>query len=322
MTEPANAWIADVLAEQPSCQNPFQSAAVIGDNISYEVYSRQTAKRGDLDFIMSRGELVEFQNCPHRWRMDYKEEGTKVTEWGQLIDALLLCDKVGALIAVTPETYPDSKSGEQKPWNWNATFCKQWRDEREGYLIVKPGLFQQATQAVEILLADQQIAEVVRCSQKQVMVQGIYRDTDTSIEVPVRALIDLVPELTSSDHALSLIDLKTSNSAHPRAWTKHVYDYDLHTQAALYLDLWNTATGEQRDEFRHILQESYSPFEIAKRFLSVEFIQMGRRKYVATLKRYCACLAENEFPGYDDSPNILKVNGWAAVSPESWMETV
>src|SRR5580698_5346016 len=29
-------------------------------------------------------------------------------------------------IAVKPETYPDKKTGEAKPWHGGATYCKEW----------------------------------------------------------------------------------------------------------------------------------------------------------------------------------------------------
>jgi len=121
----------------------------------------------------------------------------------------------------------------------------------------------------------------------------------------------------------SLADFKTCSSAHPRSWQKHVHDYDLHTQAGLYLDLYNAATGEQRDEFRHILQESFKPWQVAKRILSVEFISLGREKYKRILKRYAACLKSGHWPDYDEGgPHDVVLDGWLTTQPVDWMVMV
>jgi hypothetical protein len=315
-TESPDAWIADLL----EVQNPFQSAMLCGDGISYEVYSRQDAKRGGRDYVMSRGELCEFMTNPRRWRNGFREDGTKETEWGSLVDGLTLCDTKGPLIAVAPETYPDSKTGEPKPWNWNATYCKEWRKAAEGHIIVKAAVFNEATKAVEILKADQAIHELLQCSQKQVMVQGEYQDKETGICVTVRGLLDLAPDRASVHYGDCLADLKTCNFALPVVWRRHVSDFGLDQQAALYLDLWNAATGEKRDTFRHIIQESQPPYDVSKRMLSAEFVGIGRAKYLAALKRYCACLQSGEFPGYDSDettpPNEPIIDGWRTIAPD------
>lgn len=105
-------------------KNPLVNAKIVGAGISNEVYRRQDAKRGDLEFVMSRGELCEFARCPHRWINGYKEDDTESTEWGTLIDCLAMTPKsFNDCFAVTPATYPGSKPGEEKPWNWNANQC-------------------------------------------------------------------------------------------------------------------------------------------------------------------------------------------------------
>ena len=119
-------------------KNPFVGGKVIGANIRYDDYARQTAQRGQSDYILGRGDLMEFDRCPHRWLVGYESEDTKFTEWGEMIDCLALTPQFWKTdFAVTPETYPDAKTGEQKPWNWNANFCKEWREEHKALKIRK-----------------------------------------------------------------------------------------------------------------------------------------------------------------------------------------
>lgn len=306
--------------------NPITEATFMGAGVSSETYLEQPkgAKRGHPDYVMNGKDLSLFSECPHRWVNGYQEDETKATEWGSLLDCLLMdgVDAVFERFIILPEKYTVDKGAEkgtEKPWTFAATVCKEWRKEHNplGKTEVKAATWGIAKTAADRLLSDQQLKEIFLFSRKQVMLTGVYADAETGIRVPVKALLDLVPPTGLG----WLADLKTCNSAHPRAWKKHVFQFDYHVQASRHLDLWNAASGEQRNEFRHILQESVHPFEVAKRFLSQEYIALGRQKYVQALKRYAKCLSTGEWPGYDEAESSadMVIDGWLLVSPEAWM---
>lgn len=297
--------------------NPIKRAVVCADGVSSETYCAQApgVSRGHKDFVLSGSDLSEFEHCPHRWVSGYKDEGTKSTEWGTVVDCLLM-DGNQERFAITPETYTNDK-GEEKPWSSNATVCREWKAAAiaDGKMVVKSEVFQSAFLAAELILKDPQLAEVFKVSRKQVMVTGWYDDTETGISVPMKCLIDLVPPM------MFLADFKTCASAHPGPWARHVFSFGYHVQAARHLDLWNAATGEWRVEFRHYIQESYEPFEIGKRILSEDFIMLGRDTYLRSLQRYAQCLVTGVWPGYDVSKNNsqLVIDGHLLVQPEAWM---
>lgn len=314
---------------------PISDAVIVGDGVSCDIYLEQPIfvmdnehtrrpKRGDADYVLSGSDLMEFANCPRRWINGYKDGGTKATEYGALLDCLLMDGPKAVFerFVILPETYVVTKgpdAGETKPWTFAATVCKEWRKEHNplGKTEVKAATWGIAQTAANSLLADQQLKELFIYSRKQVMLTGVYDDKETGIRVPVKSLLDLVPPTPCG----YLVDLKTCNNAHPRAWKKHVFQFDYHTQAARHLDLWNAASGEQRNEFRHILQESVHPFEVAKRFLSSEFLALGRQTYVNALKRYAKALQTGIWEGYDtaDSSSDMLIDGWLMTSPEPWM---
>lgn len=302
-------------------KNPLSNARIIGSQVDQDVYhATNGGGRGDPDHIMSRGEIVEFARCPHRWLMGYGEEddGTPATDWGEIADCLALSPgQFKDRFIVLPETYPDRKTGEPKPWNWNATFCQEWRDFHKGKITVKPDTFQQAQNAVKFLFGDHQIAEFINSSIKQVFVMAEYRDEETEIVVPIKCLIDLVPNLLSS-FAKDLGDFKTCRNAAPFAWNRAVFEHGYNLQAALYRDAYVAATGEDRSSFRHILQESFPPWEVGKRIVSAEFMELGRATYLNALRRYCQCLETGVWPGYDDNGR-LALDGWLLSEPEPWM---
>lgn len=300
-------------------KNPLTNARIAGKGVDPEKYHRQATNRGHKSYVMSRGELCEFMHCPARWIAGYEKKDTDSSEWGSLVDALLLDEgRFDERFAVEPATYP--KDDENKKWNNNATFCREWCDEQRtaGKTIVSRKDKADADRAVSMLLTDVTIALLVSTSETQVAVIGDYEDAATGLIIPVKALIDLVP-LDISPFGQTLIDFKTAYSAAPGVWARAVCEHNYHVQAALYLDLYTAATGEDRNSWLHIIQESYYPFQVGKRMLSCEFIELGRLKYTAALRRYAQCLAANEWPGYECDERKINWKGFELVEPEAYM---
>ena len=282
--------------------NPFASAKIIGTGVNPAEYHKQSAQRGERDFIMSKSELMEFDRCPHRWIMGYRGKETEAQEWGSLLDCLVLTpDRFALDYAVTPLTYPvDGKKGEppsEKPWNANSNWCKEWMKIQVGKIPIKAREKNLADGAVKILAAHSDIRDLIAGSDTQVHVVADYKDRETGLMVRVKCLIDLVPKLASRSNALA--DLKTCASAEPFDWSWAVFRNNYHVQSALYLDAYNAATNEEREDFLHIIQESFGPYETDLTLLSLAFVDLGRRKYLTALQRYCLCLAKNEWPGYE-----------------------
>lgn len=321
----------------------FQNARVIGSDFSYEEYSAYQGKRGDAAYVMTRGQLMEFNHCPARWLAGYESPESKPMEYGNLIDCLALTPEAFDKRFITaPATYvviimecpscgsqTDSKTCRkcgvnrlektiEKEWDWNASACRDWKENHKGKSIVKPSAFCEAGIAVNKLMNDPRISSLIISSNKQVWVFGFYRDHATGISVPVQCLIDLVPN-TSSEYGKALSDLKTSNSADTYSWAKKVHSCHYDAQAALSLDLYTAATGEDRTDWLHVIQESYPPYQVGRRLLSAEFVDFGRNKILSALKRYAMCLATNEWPDYDSNPNEMVLDGWTITQPEPWM---
>lgn len=295
--------------------NPFSSARILGENINPKESHRQTAKRGDAAFVMSRGELCDFDFCPAKWLFKFEgREQNDSMRWGDILDCLVLTpDQCGERFVVCPPTYKTEK-GEDKLWNWNATFCKEWKAQQNGKAVIKHDDFEELSKAAGKLC--KQWAGVLVDAKKQVGVEGSYNDKATGLSITVRGLIDLVPSLDGS-LAKSLIDLKTADICiNNKAWSRHIDSYGLDVQAALYLDLYTAATGEDRCNFIHIAQEQSPPYHIEPYLLAAEFLELGRMKYVSALKRYCQCLATNTWPGYSARQEF---DGLKLVEPEAWM---
>jgi exodeoxyribonuclease VIII len=294
----------------------FTNARIVGSGINPADHHAQEHKRGHREYVMSRGSLMDFNECPAKWIVGTETEQTSFMQWGDLIDCLLTsAETFDSRFAVCPETYKDAKTGEDKPWNWNANVCKQWRQENEGRSLIKHDLRLDAETALEKLTRCHEISDALWPAKFQVSLSAEYFDQQTELTIPIRGLVDIAPD--GGDCANSLIDLKTTASAEPRKWARKVSEDHLDAQAALYLDLWKAATGEERTDFRHIVQESLPPYHVELRLLSMEFIELGRIKYRSALMKYCQCLTTGIWPGYPHTE--MTFGRWSLCSPEAWM---
>lgn len=311
--------------------NPFTNCKVESVESSPDAYTANFFERGDKNFPVSRSMLMAFVSCPAKWRAGWTPKDTDSTEWGSLIDCMVLTPgEFEKRFVLQPATYPatrtstavkegKAKKGDPIPWNATATYCKQWAAKNDGKQVVTEKERVRCLEALNTLKADERCKTLIDCSARQVLVTGQYQDRDTGIAIPVKCLIDLVPHKSNSKYGRSLADLKTTRSAHPSSWQKSVHQFGYDAQAAMCLWLYSQATGEDRNTFYHILQENSHPWTVARRFLSVEFMELGRVKVLNALKRYCRCLKTNTWPNWDD---FSQYDGWSIVEPTAYMMEV
>lgn len=298
-------------------RNPFTKCVEIGDGVSNAEYMKQTVARGHRDYVMSRSSLMEFGRCPHKWIQTPDRESSKALDWGSLVDCLLFTpSRFDEQFAIKPETYTNEK-GEVKDWNGNSNTCKQWLRDNAHMTAVTSLQLSDARVAVKRLKEDKKVAALLNQSRFQVMITGFYKDWDTGLVIPCKTLQDIQPDHLSIHHN-ALADLKTGYDATAQKWARKVNDFDYEAQAAMELDMHNALTKQERDQFLHIVQESEPPYEIGRRSLSHEFLEIGRNKYLSALRLYAWCLSRNEWPGYDDTTDEFE-NGWRTTQPEPWM---
>lgn len=315
----------------------FSNGKIVGDNIPIEQYLAQPdgVKRGNPHFQMRSGELRDFMSCPRRWifrAADGDDESTRAQTWGSLIDTMLtMPHELKTRFTLTPAFYPCEPTKRdpriEKPWNMNASYCKVWVDDMEskGFTVIKPNMLADAKLAVARLWSDPEIASLVKGAKFQVMVTADYVDRDTKIVVPLKTLIDIVPPL-DGPHAKVIANLKTCASASHHSWDKSVVEKGYDLQAALEFDTYLCATGEDRTDYYHPIQESVAPFEPGRRSLPIGtgpdsgLLSLGRDKYLAALQRYCRCLQAQEWPGFDDpDPGQTRASAWTPAEMRSWM---
>lgn len=296
----------------------IQNAKIVAVGVEPQAYHTQEAKRGSVGFAMSPSQLKEFSKCPDRWVRGYEPPQSEAKDYGSLLDCRLLTpDLFPKRYAVRPATYTNDK-GETKPFNLNSNVCKAWVEEQDGKEVISAAHVEDTDSAIARLNQDEVIAAFLAASDRQVLVVGEWHDDDTKLVVPIRCLIDLAPR-KDSEFCKSLSDFKTTRSAALTPFQRQCYQMGWHIQAAFDTDLYVAASGEDRCNWCFIVQESYAPWQPAKRLLSHDFMELGRTEYRRILATYCACLKANQWPDYDS--NDEAVQGWSVVRPEPFMES-
>jgi hypothetical protein len=118
----------------------------------------------------------------------------------------------------------------------------------------------------------------------------------------IKGMIDLVP-----DNLDLLVDLKTTaRIGSLREVTNTIINRGYHWQAALYLDLWNAASGEKRNRFVICFIEVTEPYETAWVEVSPELIEAGRAGYMNALAKWQSCVAIDVWPRQHEGITLIE----------------
>lgn len=252
-------------------------------------YYAQTASPTNLQGPVSKSLLWDFSRSPFKWFHGRKEkESTPAMRTGVLYHtACLEPHKLETEYIVSP--YSDFRTKE----------AREWRDSMTGVQIVTFDEFLKAESAGYVFRTNPAIDHLPGYRTELAVFADVFG-------TPCKCLIDLVP-----DSGVSLIDLKTTQSIESvEQLTSLIINRGYHWQAALYLDLWNMASGEDRTEFMFVFMETERPHEMANILLDDEFIKLGREGYMNSLAKWNQCVQTKSFPP--------AIDGIQTISPPKW----
>jgi hypothetical protein len=307
--------------------NPFTEARIVAVQASAVEYNNEPARRGAADYVVRSHCLGEILRNANRWVSGYKSPDSNAKSYGSLLDCLVLVPEQWAQrYVLRPDTYPapakhlkvksgEIKEGDPLEWNANAAHCKEWAAQHRGRTPVSMEMQADITMAHAMIKEYPRASTAVTSGKNQVWVQAVYTDKATGRKIPVKGLIDIVPDGEHPIYGEWLFDLKTTRNASPSNFRRecHKYNYDL--QAALYMDIYNAARPEfHRTTFAHLLQENYPPWETRVPILSDRFVDRGRQRYRHALALYALAQETGKWPGYDGTGD-----DWPVTEPEEWM---
>ena len=138
--------------------------------------------------------------------------------------------------------------------------------------------------------------------------EGIAEKTiiwdDLATGAPCKARPDFVTQRMGSTF---IVDLKTTEDASPRGFSRSAYKYRYHVQAAFYLDGYEQAHGVTPEAFIFIAVEKNPPYLVACYIYGPEDLSLARETYRANLATYLECRNSNSWPGYPEIINPLEL---------------
>ncbi|MEE8240114.1 MAG: PD-(D/E)XK nuclease-like domain-containing protein [Nitrospirales bacterium] len=106
-----------------------------------------------------------------------------------------------------------------------------------------------------------------------------------------------------------IMDLKSARDASIWGFGKAIADYELHFQAAMYLDGLDTLSPQPR-RFVFLVIEAFPPWAIGTYELRNEALELGRNDYLRALQLFKNARDTNVWPGYREGLREIDVPPW------------
>lgn len=204
--------------------------------------------------------------------------------------------------AIEPSTYPDSRTGEQKPWNNNANACREWRThvtEGEGRTILSAKQLD-AIRGMAGLLPWQRGLEdsglknsaVVRAGALSGLVEHSIFAKDEETGVWLKSRPDAIP-LDSTDFA----DLKTSVDVDYDSLSRTLGDFRYDMQAVLASICLAQAAGVEFTSYAFIFVAKKPPHAVEVVELRGVDLDEARLDLRAAIRTFANCLKTRRWPG-------------------------
>ena len=221
---------------------------------------------------------------------------------GSLVDALTISPAELDNFEELPETYINTK-GQEMPFNLRSKSCKQAYDAiiADGVTPIKAEQMAEAERIVSGIRSNPAASQLIDSGKKQVSL--VWEDEDTGVLCKGR--LDLV------DNEY-ITDIKTTRDATKDAFSRAIYQFGYHIQAAFYLDGW-ARLNKQSLGYKIIAAENSAPYCTAVYTLGEPSIESGQAQYKAALARYADILANDpDFQaGYSAIAEPIDIPVWA-----------
>lgn len=232
-----------------------------------------------------------------------KQENTKALRVGHITDTLVFePDLWEDNYKVKPRTYKAS-DGTVKPWNGNATVCKQWMEDAEtlGKIIISGPEYDEAVRVSTAVRGHPAAAAALSEGKSQVSM--VWIDPDSGVLCKGR-----LDWLT----ATGIYDLKTTKEGGPEQhqFPRECVTYGYHIQAAFYTDGYEQLTGVALP-YHLIIAEKGSPYAVGVRRMEYPSLLAGHNIYKRTLLNYKGCCERKKWPGFSDFIEPMNIPTWA-----------
>lgn len=265
----------------------------------------------------SQSQVLPMLLSPAHWQAyTSRKLDTEALRIGSLTDSMLFEPQaVSAEYTIRPATYP-AKNGDEKPWNGNATWCREWLADAHdmGLPVISPAEYLESETLVKSVRAHRAASKLLAGANGQSQLSIVWRDEETGVLCKGR--IDWLPDEGP------ICDLKTcrNGSGSPKNWPRHAWTYGYDIQAAMYTDGWQELNPDDPRAFAFIVAEKGAPHAVAVRTPQAATLDVGRSRYLKALRKYAECQASGEWPAYSQFAEPFDLAEWAIKSELNEME--
>jgi hypothetical protein len=210
---------------------------------------------------------------------------------------------------VKPLTYPDSKTGEAKKWNGNATFCKEWMEEQasKGIPVLSEKEEKRIAGARDAIRSHPVAGQLVK-ARKSVEASVCAFHPETGLRLRCR------PDLLTEDaHGRPwIVDIKSCPSVKRFAYSARDFRYDV--QSVFYPDVLAIA-GVPNAAFCFIaveLKPRYGIHAVRVVMPDEETQAEARKTYQVELLRFAECQKTDTWPLNNQEIDWIKVRRFAS----------
>lgn len=242
------------------------------------------AQSGYLSATRAKILLTEGGPAKYRYRIDHGQPPSPAFDFGHAAHKLVLGEGETLVEIDAPD------------WRTKAA-----RDARDAAY---------AAGCVPLLGADMRRVEdmAAALSRHPLAVESLVGEREVSLfhdldGVPLRSRLDVMGDGHTADY-------KSAADASPEGFTRAVWRYGYHLQAAWYRRMRGWLTGEWLP-FRFVAQEKTAPYLVSVWEVSADYLDLGEADMDAAIAIYRECIESGRWPGYADEVLTLTPPEWA-----------
>lgn len=247
-------------------------------NISIEDYHRGPG--------ISRSGLMEFKRSPHHYWYKYlnpdnqPESPTPAQILGNALHTLILEPyQFEKRYFVIPEFNKMTKEGKAR---WETI-----KAEIGNKQTLSSNQYQMLQAMVESFNKHELASQFLENAKVE---QSIYW-TDKKTKVLCKCRPDIL-------HPSVVVDLKTTQNGSVQSFSKTIYDYGYHIQAAMIREALQKVKKIHVQSFWFIVIEKTAPYVVSTYKLDIKALEKGKEDFKHLLKCYQICLKTNHWPAY------------------------
>lgn len=251
----------------------------------------------DISSISKSGLLHFINGCPKNYYDLYLKDGRKTDDnnenliLGNLVHAMVLEHKeVQNRYILVPNFDKRTKKGKEE----YAEFLKNG----DGRQFVPLDTFELALKIGRSVIENNEIMDLIKGSEIEYSI--FWKDDETDVMCKCR------PDVLGEDY---ILDLKTTRNCSVEEFSRSIYDYGYHIQAAMMQEGVFKSTGRIIKNFIFACVEKKSPYNTCIYILGDESIEYGKKQYKKALAKYKNCLETNIWASFENK--IIDLPAWA-----------